>query len=94
MICLKCGEFRSSGETEMHVRRCEGAVPHWVKIVDRFCIQETPSFPEGAPQLENYDKMSEFEGAVREYEIEWRIVYRCRGCDDALCPQCRDPRNR
>lgn len=61
----------------------------WKKLtVDKFNVQATPRFPDGAPQREEYDSDEAHEHACRVYAEEWRLVYRCRGCKDFLCPQC------
>ena len=56
--------------------------------VRRFWLQPTPSFPEGAPQRENYMTDEACDRADVRYADEWRAMYHCAGCDDVGCPQC------
>lgn len=58
------------------------------KKVPCFQLQETTTFPDGAPQRESYDSDAHFIQAVRRYQEEWRAEYECKGCADAVCPQC------
>jgi hypothetical protein len=58
------------------------------KKVARFWLQPTPSFPEGAPQRENYMTDEACDRADVRYANEWRAMYHCAGCDDVGCPQC------
>ena len=62
--------------------------------VSRFWLQSTESFPEGAPQRENYFSDVDFDRACVKYADEWRTTYRCSGCLEVECPQCdaRDSR--
>jgi hypothetical protein len=57
--------------------------------VARFSLQGTASFPDGAPQREEYDDDYEFERACWLYAAEWRSEYLCcdEGCADPNCPQ-------
>lgn len=48
----------------------------------RFWLQPTPSFPDGAPQRENYTSDGAFERAVAKYDAEWCVMYECIGCAD------------
>lgn len=57
--------------------------------VRRFWLQETKSFPEGAPQRESYFDDLSFERACVVYEKEWRQQYQCENqCKNVDCPQC------
>jgi hypothetical protein len=57
----------------------------------RFWLQETKSFPEGAPQRETYMDDLEFDRACLVYDREWRKEYRCTGCATVSdCPQCSE----
>jgi hypothetical protein len=61
--------------------------------VNSFWIdQVTKSFPEGAPQREEYDSFGAFFDACKRYGEEWRATYDCGGaCRDLAhweCPQC------
>ena len=58
------------------------------KEVRRFWLQETRSFPEGAPQRESYNSDAAYDRACVTYDGEWRLQYHCAGCDDVVCPQC------
>lgn len=54
-----------------------------------FHLQETISFPDGAPQREEYDTDNYFYRACRKYEAEWRLAYEHPGkCENRDCPQC------
>lgn len=48
--------------------------------------QTTRSFPDGAPQRENYESDAALFRAELEYAREWRRTYRCAGCGDPVCP--------
>jgi hypothetical protein len=54
----------------------------------RFHLQATKSFPDGAPQRENYDHDDDLFRAEKKYEAEWCKEFECPGCDDLGCPQC------
>jgi hypothetical protein len=56
--------------------------------VNAFNLQPTRSFPQGAPQREEYDTDEDLDAADKVYVREWREEYECRGCDDRYCPQC------
>ena len=58
------------------------------KIVSKFWIQPTPSFPE-APQREEYTDDATFDSDRRRYEEEWRAIYFCNdgNCQNRDCPQ-------
>lgn len=58
------------------------------KHVTRFWLQPTVSFPEIAPQREEYVSDRAYDRACVAYANEWRAAYRCAGCDDVACPQC------
>lgn len=63
------------------------------KNVQRFWLQPTPSFPDGAPQRENYMNAEACDRADAKYADEWRALYRCAGsCSDVGCPQCGEQR--
>jgi len=57
--------------------------------VPAFHLQKTESFPEGAPQREEYDSDHHYERACRLYEAEWLAAYECGNprCKDSNCPQ-------
>lgn len=46
----------------------------------RFWMQPTPSFPDGAPQRENYRDDKSFLFAVAHYDKEWLEEFKCLGC--------------
>lgn len=48
----------------------------------RFHLQPTASFPDGAPQREEYDNDGAHDRACDKYADEWRAAYECVGCDD------------
>jgi len=56
--------------------------------VSRFNLQPTASFPEIAPQREEYTNDRAYDRACVEYANEWRATYVCAGCPDVACPQC------
>lgn len=56
-------------------------------IETRFWLQPTKSFPDGAPQREEFLSDEEFDAACRQYAREWKHVYRCVGCVNPDCPQ-------
>lgn len=56
--------------------------------VKRFWLQPTISFPEIAPQREEYTTDAAYDRACVKYANEWRAQYRCAGCSDIACPQC------
>jgi hypothetical protein len=58
------------------------------KNVQRFWLQPTATFPEGAPQRERYLSERAYDRAEVQYANEWRATYQCAGCDDVGCPQC------
>ena len=64
-----------------------------VKVYE-FCLQPTRSFPDGAPQREEYESDLQLEAAELRYAAEWRDEYECRGCGDPNCPQCSLPQER
>lgn len=53
----------------------------------RFWLQPTKSFPEGAPQREEYNTDRYHDEACERYAAEWRAEYECTGCDRWECPQ-------
>lgn len=57
--------------------------------VQRFWLQENISFPEGAPQREEYLDDSSFEKACFNYEKGWRARYECGdpNCKNFDCPE-------
>jgi len=57
--------------------------------VARFWLQETASFPEGAPQRETYTDDEAFAADCLIYEHEWRSTYVCGdpACKNRDCPQ-------
>lgn len=57
------------------------------KRIAVFWIQPTASFPEGAPQREEYDSDSSHSRACRKYAEEWRQEFECPGCNNLDCPQ-------
>lgn len=52
-----------------------------------FWLQATRSFPNGAPQREEYESDEAHEAACRAYSAEWRQAYSCLGCNNPDCPQ-------
>jgi hypothetical protein len=56
--------------------------------VSRFWLQPTETYPEGAPQREEYENDIAHFVACKAYAVEWRARYECRGCVDPACPQC------
>lgn len=58
------------------------------RVVERFRLQPTTSFPEGAPQRESYNTDEDLFKAEKEYAVEWRKEFKCPGCEDMACPQC------
>lgn len=59
------------------------------KTVNRFSIQPTQTYPEGAPQREEYVTVRGFIAACIEYGAEWRREYECgdKNCRNPDCPQ-------
>ncbi len=57
--------------------------------VPRFNLEPTLSFPEMAPQREEYLSDELFDAACRKYGAEWREEYRCcdTKCRNPDCPQ-------
>lgn len=57
--------------------------------VANFWLQETASFPEGAPQRESYVSDAAFDAECLIYEHEWRSTYICgnAACKNRDCPQ-------
>jgi hypothetical protein len=53
----------------------------------RFHIQPTKSFPEGAPQREEYNTDRAHHEACGRYAAEWRREFTCTGCRNFDCPQ-------
>lgn len=45
-----------------------------------FHLQATPSFPEGAPQREEYVSDGAHDRACDKYAAEWRVLFTCTGC--------------
>lgn len=75
-----------SGDSPRSIRKRRGGM----KIrVPRFCLQCTRSFPDGAPQREEYSSDKSFEADCKTYAKEWRETYVCsdRSCKDSACPQ-------
>jgi hypothetical protein len=58
------------------------------RTVARFHLQPTASFPEIAPQREEYADDRAYDRACVAYANEWRETYLCAGCSDVACPQC------
>lgn len=57
--------------------------------VASFHLQPTASFPEGAPQREEYASDQWFYQACRKYGTEWCLKYAHPGkCENRDCPQC------
>lgn len=56
--------------------------------VGGFALQATESFPNGAPQREEYSYDLWHEIDCRRYAEEWRARYECPGCLNPDCPQC------
>lgn len=54
----------------------------------QFHLQPTKSFPNGAPQRENFDHDDDCFRAEMKYAAEWRKEFECSGCGDLGCPQC------
>lgn len=52
-----------------------------------FWLQPTKSFPEGAPQREEYDTDRDHDRACDRYGEEWREEYDCPGCSNPECPE-------
>jgi len=59
------------------------------RLVQRFWLQKTSSFPGGAPQREEYLSDHSFHLACLLYESEWRAAYICgeKDCRNRDCPQ-------
>lgn len=57
--------------------------------VDRFHLQPTWSFMNGAPQREEYEDDDSFFAACKEYSAEWCDRYECKDtkCNNRDCPQ-------
>lgn len=57
--------------------------------VEKFLIQSTQSFPDGAPQREEYDGDEPFLRDCKKYDEEWRSKYICGNgtCSNRDCPQ-------
>lgn len=63
------------------------------KIVERFCVQPTHSFEDGAPQREEFVSDEHHLVACVKYGREWRKEYKHEGaCKDYACPQCHGGR--
>jgi hypothetical protein len=77
-------------EWELHVEP-KKAVPSSDarKRVLKFFIQPTRSFPEHAPQREEYEDDDSFFDACEVYDREWLETYICEdsGCKNSDCPQ-------
>lgn len=58
-------------------------------VVANFWLQATRSFPDGAPQREEYESDAAHTLACVEYGAEWRAAYICGndGCKNRDCPQ-------
>jgi len=58
-------------------------------VVKKFWLQKTTSYPNGAPQREEYVDDAAFEVACRIYERQWREEYICAddNCKNRDCPQ-------
>jgi len=58
-------------------------------LVKRYWLQETKSYPDGAPQREEYEDDAGFATACEVYETEWRAQYECgdANCTNRDCPQ-------
>lgn len=59
------------------------------KTVSHFWLQPTTTFPEGAPQREEYGDDAAFSAACDAYDKEWRAAYVCGdgNCQNRDCPQ-------
>lgn len=59
------------------------------KLVPRFWLQATKSFPDGAPQREEYNTDQDFHADCLVYAQEWRETYRCGNtdCQNRDCPE-------
>lgn len=57
------------------------------RTVAIFWIQPTPSFPEGAPQREEYQSDADHDLACQLYAAEWRVIFHCPGCKNPDCPE-------
>lgn len=57
--------------------------------VPKFWLQKTMSYPDGAPQREEYETDRAFDLACAEYDIEWKNTYECMNinCKNRDCPQ-------
>ncbi len=57
--------------------------------VAHFWLQKTKSFPDGAPQREEYDSDSSHDVACMRYDMEWCQEYECgdKDCTNQDCPQ-------
>lgn len=53
----------------------------------RFWLQPTRSFPEGAPQREDFYTDLLHDEACDIYALEWLDEYECVGCPGGSCPQ-------
>lgn len=89
--CLKIGQALDAEIKALHDKL---GMPYTKKmelpgrVIQRFSLQETTSFPEGAPQRESYDSDDHLFRAEKKYQAEWRQEYECPGCADPGCPQC------
>lgn len=57
--------------------------------VARFWLQPTESFPDGAPQREEYESDRDHDFACLDYAAEWEKKYECMAspCRNCDCPQ-------
>jgi len=57
--------------------------------VPNFWLQKTASYPDGAPQREEYLTDRDFDLACAEYDREWLDTYECMNtdCKNQDCPQ-------
>jgi hypothetical protein len=90
-MCLRLGESLDAQLQALHEKLgmpYTKKMSHPGRILAKFSLQKTKSFPEGAPQRENYDTDDHLFRAEEKYQAEWREEYKCPGCDDPACPQC------
>ncbi len=59
------------------------------EVVPRYWLQATASYPDGAPQREEFEGDAAFYSANLKYEEEWRQQYTCgdADCQNRDCPQ-------
>lgn len=89
--CLRIGQSLDAEIKALHEKL---GLPYTKKMdlpgrsIERFALQQTKSFPDGAPQRESYDSDEALFKAEKKYQKEWRAEYDCPGCTDPGCPKC------